>query len=182
MAFPANPSQNQVYSDGTSTWMWDGTRWVPAATGAVFLPLKGRTDGLPAGAGEIGEVQTFTVNTGIVMGAQAWMPTSGPPWTLTPGSWLLSGTVTFAPNAPAAQFSCGILDATVSPPPTLDNYTMASATSGGFFGANHTLSMPSLLINRATSITFGVMASCAASGGPATSCTGWAHVFARRIR
>jgi len=31
--FPSSPSVNDVYSVGTSSWIWDGTTWTPIFNG-----------------------------------------------------------------------------------------------------------------------------------------------------
>lgn len=38
--FPTNPTNGTTYSDGTSTWQYDGTAWVLLASGAGFNSFK----------------------------------------------------------------------------------------------------------------------------------------------
>lgn len=43
IAFPPNPTVGQTYTFGGATWIWNGTVWANATTGANFLPLTGGT-------------------------------------------------------------------------------------------------------------------------------------------
>ena len=84
--FPSNPSTGQLYTYGSTTWVWDGTKWRNATEGQNFLPLVGVTNGSNAPAGQVGEILGASQGTGINFpsGSVGLTVTQV---TLTPGDW-----------------------------------------------------------------------------------------------
>lgn len=105
--FPDNPSNNQVFTSGNQTWVYDGTKWL--AMGVAGVAVFGVTDGSSAAPGVIGEVISNVVAApGNVLSSSVVSNIAS--IALTAGDWDVQGELILTVGATAA----GILQGGIS--------------------------------------------------------------------
>lgn len=193
--FPDNPSNNQVFTSGNQTWVYDGTKWLAmGVAGGIYLPLSGGiltgpltpaggivgvTDGSSAAPGVIGEV--ITAKPSAIVPLTSTVVTQIAVLNLTPGDWDVRATVNVSASAAVLSSiatNFGVASgAGVSNPPF--NGAVGSIGGPSFTSAYMILPPVQLSFNVTTPIYLNAQGTFA-SGTAQANTVSW--IQARRMR
>jgi hypothetical protein len=183
---PASPSVGALWFDANSAQLYcyynDGnsSQWVPTSNqmGGGYLPLAGVTNGTDAPPGQIGEVISSNVTTGVTLTNAAGAAVTS--ISLTPGDWDISGEVWLNVGTGAPTGLAGGINLSVGLPGASALNTSRMHISGTF--AASILHVLSLKTCRASLSTTTVYYLIARVDFPSGACTATGNIIARRAR
>jgi len=160
LSFPSNPTLNQTYTSGTTTWYWDGSDWALSQNNSpTFNNLT--VTGTITNTALTNTLSGYVTNTSLTTALNNYALTSSIP----------SYSVTTATASGTGSLTLSGTTFTYTPPvlPTIPTYTVTTATASGggslsLSGTTFTFTPPVL----PTVPTYSVTTNPASGGGSLT--------------